>query len=183
MNIKLLDRPLIITDVETTGLYAGYHEIIEVGALVVDPKDFQIKSSTDFKVKPEHPQRITRMARSVNGYNARDWKNAMSLKEAMREYATLSKDGLFWGYNVAFDWSFISDGFRKTGVKNPMDYHRLDIPSIAYEKLSPKGLEKLSADAVSVFLGLPPEAKPHRAINGAMQAYNIFTKLVLLNRP
>ena len=122
------------------------------------------------------------MAKSVNGYNARDWKDAVGLKEAMQSYAALSKDGLFLAYNVAFDWSFIADGFRKTGVKNLMDYHRLDIPSLAYDKLALKGLEKLSADAVSVFLGLPPEVRPHRALNGAMQAYNIFTKLILLNR-
>ena len=85
---------------------------------------------------------------------------------------------MFAAWNVTFDWSFVQKAFHDTRVENTMDYHHLDIPSMVWAKLRKDGLESVSMDNVAQFLGMPEESKPHRAINGAMTAYEILKKLL-----
>jgi len=57
-----------------------------------------------------------------------------------------------------------------------MDYHRLDLLSIAWTK-SLKDKEKWSLKTACEIFNIPPEPEVHRAINGAMTAYQLFKKL------
>ena len=45
-----------------------------------------------------------------------------------------NKRRYFCAHNATFDWGFMNEAFRKTGIKDEMDYHRLDILSIAWAK-------------------------------------------------
>ena len=70
----------------------------------------------------------------------------------------------------------MNEAFRKTGVKDRMDYHRLDLLSIAWTK-SLKDKEKWSLKTACEIFDIPSEPAVHRAINGAMTAYELFKKL------
>ncbi|MDO8442915.1 MAG: 3'-5' exonuclease [bacterium] len=180
MERKILARPIAITDVETTGLDPKVQEIVEIGLVVIDQSTLMIIDTLNVKIKPEHIETASEFALKLNGYNSADWEKAISLPEAMALYAEKTKEAMFCAHNVTFDWSFIAESFKKTGVKNEMDYHRLDLFTMAWMKLKNSGLEKLNMNEVAKFLGIPEEPLPHRGINGAMTEYEIYKKLIML---
>lgn len=175
--MNLSDRNIAITDLETSGDVFGMHEILEIGLVVVNPKTLEIIDKLNVKIKPEHIENAVPAALERNGYEEKNWSNAVSLKEAIEQYASKTHYAIFYAYNVSFDWGFMSDAFKKTGVKNMMDYHRIDLMSMAYLKYKDE-LKSLSFNSVSELIGIPKEPMPHAALNGAMQAYYLLKNLI-----
>lgn len=192
----MINRPLAFTDVETTGLEPfryirpwywpftkqpiEWHEIIEIGLVLVRQKDLEIINTFNVKVKPKHPERITEDVIKVNGYNETEWRDAVSLEEAMRRYSFATENAIFCAHDVIFNWSFIEMAFRITGAPNDMDDHRIDLFTMAWSKLRNSSLVKFNQDSIAEFLDLPKEPFPHRAIDGAMAVYRNYKKLILL---
>lgn len=182
MGIALLDRPLAITDYETTGLDPDVHEIIEIGLVVVDQATLKMISELDLKVKPTRIETASPKALEINGYTEEDWRGACSLHEAMQQFASHVGGAMLLAHNMGFEWSFTRAAFKATGITDPMDYHRCDTLTNALESLRHSGLEKFNLVKVAEFLGIEPEPMPHRAINGARQATDVYRKLRELNR-
>lgn len=176
--MKILERPIAITDVETTGLDPTIQEIVEIGLVLVNQQTLEIVDTLDVKVRPEHLETATEFALKLNGYNVADWQNALTLQIAVTLYSEKTKGAIFCAHNVTFDWSFILEALKKTGVKNLMDYHRVDLFTMAWMKLHNSSLEKFNMNEVAKYLGIPEEPMPHRAINGTMTAYEIYKRLV-----
>ena len=176
--MDILKRFVAITDIEASGLDVAVHEIIEIGLVLVDQKTFEIIDTLDIKVRPEHLETASEFSLQLNGYNEKEWQNALSLQEAMVQYSEKTKDAVFCSQNITFDWSFISAAFKKAGTKDLMDYHRIDLFTMAWLKLKNSGLESFHLKDVARYLGVLEEPMPHRAMNGARTAYEIFKKLI-----
>ncbi|MEK7669175.1 MAG: 3'-5' exonuclease [Patescibacteria group bacterium] len=174
--MKMNERKIAMTDLETSGDVFGMHEILEIGLVVFDQNTFEIVDTLNIKTKPFNIANAVPAAIAKNGYKEEDWQDAVSLKEAIQQYADKTKDAIFCAYNATFDWGFMNEAFRKTGVKDRMDYHRLDLLSIAWTK-SLKDKEKWSLKTACEIFDIPSEPAVHRAINGAMTAYELFKKL------
>lgn len=174
--MDILERPLAITDIETTGLDPIGHEIIELGLVLVDQKTLSILTQWSVKIKPEHIDTATEEALNVNGYTKALWEDAYAPKMAMKVYAKKTKDAIFVSHNVTFDWSFVYEAFTKHDVESLMDYHRLDLFSIAWG-LKPKGLLKYNLVGLCEYFGIEKESDPHKAINGALKAHEVLKKL------
>lgn len=174
--MKMGERKIAMTDLETSGDVFGVHEILEIGLVLFNPTTFEILDSYNQKVKPTSIENAVPAALARNGFKEECWQDAVSLKEAMQIYAEKTKDAIFCAYNATFDWGFINDAFRKTGVENKMDYHRLDLLSIAWAKGLVKN-EKWNLTTACEIFGVSPEPEVHRAINGAMVDYELFKKL------
>ncbi|OGG36717.1 hypothetical protein A2110_00055 [Candidatus Jorgensenbacteria bacterium GWA1_54_12] len=172
------ERPLAVVDIETSGDDELKHEILEIGLLVVQQKDFEVIDSGNWLIKPYHIENAVPAALSRNGYNDHDWRDAKELSEVMPMFSEKTTNAIFTSFNVSFDWSFIKNAFRVTGAPNLMDYHRLDILTLAWA-MGGDGLEHFNLKAVCEFFGIEPEPDPHRAINGAETALNILRKLKL----
>ena len=177
-KIDFRTRPFVIVDVETSGDDELKHEILEIGLLVVRQNDFVITDSHNWLIKPHHIENALPAALLLNGYNKRDWQNAKELSDVMPIFSQKTKDGIFTAFNVSFDWSFIKNAFRITGVPNLMDYHRLDILTLAWAMDGDK-LKTFNLKTVSEFFGVPPEPELHRAINGAKTALEVLKKIKL----
>ncbi|MFA7216772.1 MAG: 3'-5' exonuclease [Candidatus Paceibacterota bacterium] len=175
MNLK--DRLIALTDLETTGDIFTTHEILEIGLVLFRQDNFEIVDTFEMKVKPEHPEIFVPAALERNGYDEENWKDSIPLKDAMEIYSKKTKDAIFCSYNVSFDWGFMCESFKKTGVKDNMDYHRIDVMSMAFYKYIDK-IESLSMSKVSQLSGIEPEEMPHRALNGAMQGYKLYKALL-----
>lgn len=177
--MEILQRPLAITDVETTGLDPQKHEIVEIGLIVVNQNTLQILDEFEAKVKPVHIELANPQALEVNGYSEADWRDAKDLKSAMDVYAQKTKDAIFLAHNVTFDWSFIFEAFKKSGVINSMDYHRIDLLTLAWSKV-PKlsNLTRLNLNDLCEYFGIPKEPEPHRAINGVRNELAVLKKLL-----
>ena len=178
--MEFLKRPLAITDVETTGFDADIHEIIEIGLVLVDQQTLKIKDEWTVKIKPRKIKTAAEKALKVAGYNKLDWLKAVELKEAMEVYSKKTKSAIFLAHNSFFDWSFIAQAFKSTGVEDHTDYHRLDLFSIAWglsrnKKL--KDLSKFNLSEMCKYFNIDPEPLPHRAPNGARKELEILKKL------
>lgn len=179
-KIDFIDRPLAIVDVETSGDDELKHELLEIGLLVVSQKDWKIIDSGNWLIKPHHIENAIPAALERNGYNGHDWQGALELSVVMPLFSEKTKDAVFTAFNVTFDWAFIKNAFRITNVSNLMDYHRLDILTLAWAKGGDR-LERFNLKTVSEFFDVPPEPNPHRAIHGAETALGVLKKLKIHN--
>ncbi len=178
--MNFLQRPLAITDVETTGFDAQVHEVIEIGLIVADQKTLKVLGEWSAKVKPRHIRTAAEKALKINGYNKLDWADGLDLEEAMKIYSKKTKNAIFLAHNSFFDWSFVTEAFKSTGVEDHTDYHRLDLFSIVWSRnrlKQLKGLTKFNLSELCKYFDIEPEPMPHRALNGARKALKVLRKI------
>jgi DNA polymerase-3 subunit epsilon len=174
-NMRFVDRPIAITDIETTGLDASVHEIIELAVLVVDQRTLRPRSDFQVKVRPAHIRTAAKRALEVVGYSPRAWAQAVDLEEALVGYAKKVEGAVFCSYNVFLSYSFLDAGFKATGVEDPTDYHRLDLFSLAWSRLGPG---PSNFDSICRRLDLTSEPMPRRAMAGAMKQLEVLKALL-----
>jgi len=164
---------IIILDLETTGLDPFKHEILEIGAV-------NVATGETFECKV-HPLRIKEAdpkALEINGYNKAEWEEAFLLPNALKllnEFVGISQP-YFMAYNASFDLSFLEKAYQDCALPWPFHYHKLDLLTMAWDILE-KGLS-LSLKNVASVLGIPPEPAVHRALAGALCAYQVYKKLI-----
>ncbi len=164
---------IALTDIETTGLDPKIHEIIEIACILFDDEKFEIINTFEYKIKPEKIEAAAPEAMKVNGYNEEEWKDALSLDEVMDKYIEFTNGATFMAYNVTFDWGFL----KETGKNFLLHYHRLDLLSMACIKIPREGKTSWSMKSVCKYLDIEPEPEIHRALNGVMKEYEIYTEL------
>jgi DNA polymerase III epsilon subunit-like protein len=174
--MPIVGQPIIFTDLETTGFKVDYHEIIEIGAVVTD-HELNILDEIDLKVLPERIHTASVEALAVNGYTPEAWLGAVGLREAMEVYGQKARGAAFIGHNANFDSKFIRHAFQTNGIENTLDGRLVDNIWFAKHMLKGEGLERYSQKAVALHLGIEPEPDVHRAVNGARQAYQIYSAL------
>jgi DNA polymerase-3 subunit epsilon len=173
--MRFADRPLAITDIETTGLDASVHEIIELAVLIIDQKSFKVRDQYHVRVRPTHIKTAAKRALEVAGYNPVAWKNAIDLETAMTAYTHKTADAIFTSYNMFLAYSFLDAGFKAAGVEDATDYHRLDIFSLAWSRLGPG---PANLDSICKRLGIVPEPMPRRAMDGALKQFEVLRALL-----
>lgn len=173
--MRFAERPLAITDIETTGLDAAVHEIIELAVLLVDQKTMRVRGQYHARVKPTHIRTGAKRALEVAGYSPAAWRTAVDLETALAVYVQKTADAIFVSYNVFLAYSFLDAGFKSTGVEDPTDYHRLDIFSLAWSRLGPGSA---NLDSICKRLGIIPEPLPRRAMDGALKQLEVLRALL-----
>jgi DNA polymerase III epsilon subunit-like protein len=176
-NINYRDRNLCFIDLEFTGLDLSIHEILSIACVLVDSKNLKILEEKEWKIKIKYPENIDPRAREVTDYDNHDWKNAVDLEDALNDLNKFANFSTLIGFNIAFDWSFLYRDFEKLKIKPKVDYHMLDIMTLAYlnfkEKKQPKNL---SLRAVAQRLAISVSDK-HGALTDARATYEIYKKL------
>lgn len=172
---------IAMTDAETTGLDPRKHEIIEIGLVVFESEaPFTIMDTLDIKVKPEHIETASPEALRINGYKEEDWKDAVSIDEAMEMYRSKARGCIFAAHNVIFDYSFIGPAPKKF---DDFDRHKIDTFSLAWAKIPHDKMKYWSLKSICEYLNISPEPEIHRAINGAMSAYRVYVELMRMPSP
>lgn len=147
-------------DVETTGLVAGYHEMIDAGFVITD-LDGNVVDSLYIRIQPEHPERLSAGAAKVNGFDAAGDKHVLLV-----------------AFNSQFDAGFLDALMHRDGHtwRELFHYFVLDIPSMAWSL----GYRDLTGAALAKKLNLPDEprvAEDHTGITGAMLNVRIYKAL------
>ncbi len=198
------ERPLLFADLETTGHdplrrvgehIEPWHEIIDIGALLVEQRTLRVIGEFERKIRARHPERC--LPNLVNNYYARaligEWDKAVSLEDAITDFLVfagrMGVPSFSGGENFFFDWGFLLVAFASCGVseadwKGSLHYKRFDTGSMAIQEFRRPGQvvapEEFSLRNGSLVkkLDLEPEPKVHAAINGARKAFEVYKKLM-----
>lgn len=173
--MRFRDRPLAITDIETTGLDAAIHEIIDLAVLIVDQHTLKILDRYSARVKPRNIRTGAKRALALAGYSTGAWAKAVPLEAALAVYADKARNAAFCSYNVYLAYSFMDAGFREAGIEDPTDYHRLDLFTLAWSRL---GLASPNLDGICKRLNIVPEPLPRRAMDGALKQLEVLKALL-----
>ena len=127
-----------IVDVETTGLNPNYHEMIDIGIIIIN-QNLEIKGQYFSKVLPSFPERIDPMAQNINGFDLQRWtqEEAISEEELINQMNIFLNNyigkPIFIAFNSWFDSGFVRNLLNEHNYKfnDWFDYRVLDIPSIA----------------------------------------------------
>ncbi|NOJ86848.1 3'-5' exonuclease, partial [Myxococcus xanthus] len=166
-------RTLSFIDLETTGLDASQHEVLEVAVLRVDARSLQVLAEYEARVQPTRLADAQPEALAVCGYSDEDWQDALPLPEVLATVTPLLASTLVAGHNTGFDWGFLAEGYRRSGLPLPgVDYHRLDTASLAWPLLATGEVESLSLNALAKRFGLH-RPTPHRAMADARCALEV----------
>ena len=107
----LLDQPLVIVDVETTGTSYRYGGVIDVGVLRVENGHIVRTFAQLINPGSAIPAFITQLTGITND----DLADAPSFKEISPDLFNILDGALFVAHNARFDYAFIKEEFRRVG--------------------------------------------------------------------
>lgn len=128
-------------DTETTGLIAGFNEIISLAGILYDNK-FKEIDRINIYAYPDHPEHIHPKALEVNGYTEEEWKKRGAITQ--EQMAVQLNDWLIkrycyrvipLGHNVKFDISHLQALYERFDMveawQKLFSYHCLDTVGVA----------------------------------------------------
>lgn len=169
---------IAFVDLETSGLRAWEHEIIEIAVVRCDGKTLEIKQQMAFKTKPTKP--VTPEAAKINGYTPEKWKDAIAIEHGLKLAFPLIEMSRWAGSNPYFDRQFIGHAAKSARLDVPrlstfrmIDTNAMVEPWIFHGIIPHAGLDELIK-----FFDLPPREAEHSALQDALMAREIYKKIV-----
>jgi len=129
LNLK---KPLVILDLETTGVSIASDRIVEFSALKVSPGDAE--EWLTLRINPGIP--ISPEATSVHGITDADVANEPSFKDVARRIASFIEGCDLAGFNsMRFDIPILCEEFLRVNVDfNPARHRYVDVQVIFHKK-------------------------------------------------
>lgn len=181
-------------DLEMSGPTPGVHDIIQIGAVLLD-EDFQIKSSFESLVYPENDADFDPGSKRVHGIARFELDEAPSLEEALDdlEYWLQEEGGYssrkamnnlkLCGQGINNDISFLKASYEAVNLTWPFAYQAIDLQDIVlfYRHILkannldfPQGL---SLNAIASFLNMERSRNKHNALEDAELTARCFSEL------
>ncbi|MGC8904873.1 3'-5' exonuclease [Thermus sp.] len=147
-------EPVVLLDLETTGLAPGVSEIIELALVRLEGKERRAFQSL---VRPSRPP--SPFVQNLTGIKASELEEAPPLEEVLAQAYPLLQGATLVIHNASFDLSFLRPALEGMGLglANPV------VDSIRLAKRALRGLRRYGLDALSAVLELPPR-REHRAL-------------------
>lgn len=178
---------MIVLDIETTGLDPRRHSIVEIGAIDFNsPGNFFSERCSVWE-----GAEIDLRALEINGLSVEDihYKTILSQKEIISNFIGWLdgiEDKTIAGQNVDFDIDFFNESSARCGLtfrlgKRKVDQHAIVFAHLMKRNIKPplkEGFSVVNSDFIMKYAGIPPEPKPHRAINGARYEAEALSRLI-----
>ncbi len=178
---------MVVVDIETTGLNPLQSSIIEIGAVDFYNPENQFNE----RCRIRDNAFVNPMSLKVNGYTVNELRNVnyQSEKELLINFISWLEDisrRTLAGQNVNFDLEFLNATKDRENVEWNFGRRVVDIHSIAYTHMESRGIapplkdgnSKLNGDSIMKYVGIPPEPKPHKGINGAIYEMEALYRLM-----
>lgn len=178
---------MIILDVETTGLYPEKNSLLSIGAIDFDnPADRFYEECHIWEGAEIDPAAL-----AINGFEAKNLSQFTEKSEAQIvkeffDWAENKNDLTVAGQNCYFDLYFIEAAAKRAGEPRTLPKRIFDQHSVVYFHMLKKGItppqknkgSALNSDTIMKYVGLPPEPRPHIAINGAIWEFEALYRLI-----
>lgn len=179
---------MLIVDVETTGLDPLRCSIISIGAV-----DFADPSATFYAAcRAFDGAFVSSEALAINGFTREQildpsLPDLSSVLSAFLAWAQQRSDMTIAGGNPSFDRDFLHAAFDRCGIRATFGYRTIDLHSLVFAHHLQRRLPvplfssrtALTVDLCLVYVGLPPEPRPHNALVGAQMEAEAFSRLIL----
>lgn len=182
----------VFLDTETSGLNPLKHAVLELAFKILDVETGTLKYSYEAVIaQPKLEwEKADPMSLIVNGFSWDEITAGKPLKTVSGEAITAFAqndvrrgEAVFICQNPSFDRAFFSqlvDPDLQESLGWP--YHWLDLASMYWAKQIEKEpqpwMTGVSKDKISETYGLPPEGKPHRAMNGVDHLIECYEAVV-----
>ena len=185
--------PYIILDLEMTGSEADYHDIIEIGAILVDDNWKKI-SEFDTLVYPDNEETFTSAAEEIHGISLADLEDApmaFDVIEAFEEWIRKSlnkrpqdrlSDIIICGQSVINDIAFLRYKYTELNINWSFSPKLIDLLSQTllfyqiFDNNKIKRPKSHSLKAVADMFSFQREEETHSAIEDAELTYLCFKK-------
>ena len=158
-----------ITDIETTGSFAGANSITEIAICVHDGRD--VVREYQSLVNPGKP--LPRFITTLTGITDEMLEDAPEFSEIAEDIHEMLRDAVFVAHNVNFDYSFIHAELQACGYSwNPKKLCTVRLSRKAFPGFRSYGLENLCRD-----LGIRNEAA-HRAMGDTRATVQVFERIL-----
>lgn len=162
--------PIVVFDLETTGLNPNSERIIEIGAIRIE--NGEVIKTLSVLVNPgiEVPFYATK----VNGITTEMLKNKMSDIDGIQLFLDMICDSVIVAHNVSFDVGFINSYLKRMGSE-PLNNKLVDTVQLA-RKAFPGG-KKYSLGIIAERLGIKV-LDAHRAEDDARVCYELYSRSI-----
>lgn len=145
-------RDLLLVDLETTGLDADKHEIIQIAAVLLDQRTLKEKDFFNSFVRPQNWQARSRASMAVNGIKYAQLQTAPSLREVIKQFNQAFPHTIILSYYAGvLDMVFLQKAYQKAKIHWPFDYHFFNIWAAFYLFMAQKKQLRLSKQAYAGF--------------------------------
>jgi DNA polymerase-3 subunit epsilon len=181
----------LFLDLEMTGSEAGYHDIIQVGAVLTNDK-FEILSEYTSLVYPENEEVFSEESENVHGISIHDLEDAPMIHDVIDEFEgwirkTLHrknkdsiKDVIVCGQSILNDINFLMIAYNNQHLLWPFSFRILDLMTLTetmYRVFDSKKIERpkgYSLRTVSKYLQINIEEEKHNALEDAKLTLRCF---------
>lgn len=163
----------VVLDLEMTGLSAKTDQIIEIGAVKI--RDNQVIETMECLVNPncKIPTRVV----ELTGITDEMVQSGMDKDEAVEKLLDFIDGYVLVGQNINFDYSFLKQW--AVNHKRPLEAKACDTLKLARVLLPAEQPKKL--ESLCQYFGIE-RAREHRALDDALETWQIFEKLKLLGK-
>jgi DNA polymerase-3 subunit epsilon/oligoribonuclease len=182
----------VFLDTETNGLNWSKHTILEIALRILDLSSGEEYAcySSFINIGEEAWKKSSIASLKFNGIEWKDIQEAPTKEKVKKELLQLFKtqdikrgEAVFICQNPAFDRIFFSQLIEiEVQEKYSLPYNWLDLASMFWAKqiashVAPHLIE-LSKDKIAKLYHIPPEAMPHKALNGVDHLIACYEKVV-----
>lgn len=163
------EYPIVVIDIETTGLDPFKDQILEIGAVKYIDEE-RITFQKLIRINNSVPEKITQLTgitdQMIN-------EHGVSLKSALLDLLSFVSNYHIYGYNISFDISFLNQAYKKLSL-NTLENKVFDLKEkVKKENLFQKNY-KLQTTLKNYGIN---QTVPHRALGDALLIYDLYKKM------
>lgn len=172
--------PYLVVDLEMSGPEPGYHEIIQLGAVLLNDNWVELGTFLT-NAYPENEEAFTASAEKIHGLSYEDLKEAPMIYEVLEDFEKWIRkmlkrpngdlrDLVICGQSVIYDVNFLKFAYIGENLEWPFSNKLIDLHTIAFytfKILEANGKSvprSLSLKSISEWFGFKREGTTHNAL-------------------
>ena len=191
--------PYLIFDLEMTGTEADYHDIIQIGAVLVDEQWNKV-SEFESLVYPDNPETISKYSEEIHGISLSDLEDAPSAYDVFEDFENWIRkklkrkqneniyDVILCGQSVINDINFLKFKYSELNIRWPFSSKLIDLLTITfvfYKIFDFNGINRpksMSLKSVAQMFQIERDSDNHNALEDANITYSCLKEYIKLSK-